>query len=98
MELKNVLNNVKAQPQYKVGRQLNDLTRQNYRYKNLNSQNRGLIKDLIGKHTDNIRKGRGISSDTIRRESYKLYQNREKLGLTPNDLKDVKEILNTFKK
>ena len=98
MKLSQLFGTAKQQPQYQMGRQLNELTRKNYRFKNLNSQNRALVQDLISKHTDNIRNGRGISSTVIQREGYKLYQNREKLGLTPNDLKDIKEILNMFKK
>jgi len=98
MKLSELFGTAKKQPQYQTARQLNELTRQNYRYRNLNSQNRQLVMDLIGKHTDKIRDGRGISSTVIQREGYKLYQDREKLRLTPNDLTDIKEILNMFKK
>lgn len=98
MKLSSLFGTAKKQPIYQTNRQLNELTRQNYRFKNLNSQNRALVMDLINKHTDKIRDGRGISSTVLQREGYKLYQNREKMGLTLNDLADIKEILNMFKK
>jgi hypothetical protein len=44
------------------------------------------------------RKYGGISSVTIREENYHLYQNRIKLHLTEEDLKEIKLILEYFKK
>ena len=79
-------------------RKLNELVRTNSRFNNLDTKNRKTVIDLVSRHADKIRKGYGISSDTIRRESYKLYHNRVKTGLTDEDLKDIKEIMGMFKK
>jgi len=98
MDLKDLAKDFKNEPSYMFKRKLNELVRTNHRFTNLGTNNRKLVIDLIGKHSDKIRKGWGISADTIQRESYKLYQNRIKLGLTDEDLKDVKEIMGMFKK
>ena len=78
---------------YEFERKLNDLVRNNYRYSNLNGKNKKIVLDLVKKYKSYLRKGIGISSTNLRNESYRLYQNRLKLGLTQEDLDDIKEIL-----
>ena len=97
MDVKDLVKNYKDLPSHRFKQKLNELVRENYRYANLNQKNRKVIIDLARKYSDRIRDGRGISSDTIRRETYRLYQKRLKLGLTEEDLKDIKEILGMFK-
>ena len=98
MDIKELLATAKNFSSYELKQKLNNLVRSNYKYSNLNEKNRQLILDLIAKHLDQIRDGQGISSTIIQAESYRLYENRIKLGLTEEDLKDIKEILNLFKK
>lgn len=98
MKLSKLFTSSKKQPTYLTKQKLNQLVKDNYRFKNLDGKNRQLVMDLISKHADKIRDGRGISSTVIQQETYRLYQNRIKLDLTKNDLDDIKKILNMFKK
>lgn len=92
------LNNAKNLTAYQLEQKLNSLIRENYKYKNLGTENKSLILDLIAKHKSDIIAGRGISSMEVRNENYRLYENRLKLKLSEKDLADIKEILNYFKK
>ncbi len=76
-----------------IKQRLNKLVRDNYRYQNWDESNKKVVLDLVKKFKPYLRKGIKISERTIRDESYRLYQNRIKLGLTEEDLKDIKEFL-----
>jgi len=93
MDIKDLMGNAKNLKDYEFKRKLNELVRSNYRYSNLNSKNKKIVLDLVKKYKSYLRKGIGISSTNLRNESYRLYQNRLKLGLTQEDLDDIKEIL-----
>ncbi|MDD5291440.1 MAG: hypothetical protein PHZ04_05055 [Patescibacteria group bacterium] len=93
MGVKDLMGNAKNLTDYEFERKLNELVRTNYRYSNLNDKNKKIILDLVKKYKSYLRKGIGISSVNLRNESYRLYQNRLKLGLTEGDLDDIKEIL-----
>jgi hypothetical protein len=79
-------------------KKLSEFVYGHYKYHNLSSANQKLIMDIIYKHTDAIRNGIGISNHTIEEENYKLYENRIRFNLSPEDLEDIKEILDLFKK
>lgn len=98
MDVKELLASAKTQDFDRFAQKLNSLVRENYRFSNLDEANRKIVLDLIKKHLYEIHSGQGISSTVLERESYNLYQHREKLKLTEEDLKDIKEILNLFKK
>jgi len=98
MDLETVLKNIAHEPDYIWERKLNELIIKNHNFYNLSEENKQLIKDLIKKHKPMIRKYGGISSVTIREENYHLFQNRIKLHLTEEDLKEIKQILDYFKK
>jgi len=98
MELEEVLKNMAHEPDYIWERKFNELIIKNHNFYNLSEENKRLIKDLIKKHKPMIRKYGGISSVTIREENYHLFQNRIKLHLTEEDLKEIKQILDYFKK
>jgi len=83
---------------YEFKQKLNKLVRDNYRYRNLNTANRKIVLDLLKKYRPYLQKGIGISFSARQREIYKLHQNRIKLDLTKEDLKDVREILGMLKK
>jgi len=93
MDIKDLMEDAKNLKDYEFERKLNDLVRNNYRYSNLNGKNKKIVLDLVKKYKSYLRKGIGISSTNLRNESYRLYQNRLKLGLTQEDLDDIKEIL-----
>jgi hypothetical protein len=80
-----------------IKQRLNKLVRDNYRYQNWDESNKKVVLDLVKKFKPYLRKGIKISERTIRDESYRLFQNRVKLGLTEEDLKDIKEFLGGLK-
>ena len=97
MDLEEVLKNIAHEPEYIWERKLNELVAKNHNFYNLSSQNKELIRGLIKKFKPMIRKNGGISSHLIREEEYRLWQNRLKHNLTEEDLKDIREILESFK-
>jgi hypothetical protein len=98
MEVDEIYEYAKNNPTYKVHQKITELVRTNNRFRNLNQKNKDLALGLIEKHMDNIRNGIGISAHNLELESYHLYENRLKLGLTLEDLKDIKELLKLFEK
>jgi len=97
MDLKDVTNDLTAQTNYRITQRMEELMRTNPNYKNLNGANRELIMNLIKKYKEKIRKGIKPSSLTVREDKYHLYENRIKLGLTPYDLEQINELLDSFK-
>jgi len=98
MDIKDLLASAKTQTFDKFAQKLNSLVRENYKFSNLDEANRKIVLDIIKKHLSEIHGGQGISSVVLDRESYNLYQHREKLKLTEADLADIKQILELFKK
>jgi hypothetical protein len=98
MDIQELLATAKEQTFERFERKLNELIRLNSRFSNLGPANRQALLGIIKKHLPNIHNGYGISGHTIQREMYHLYQNRLKLNLTEEDLRDIKEILFIFKK
>ena len=98
MKILDIFKSVKKDPSYLTSRKINELVRQNYRFKNLDKNNKKILLNIIKKRLPDIRAGRGISSYSIEQEGYKLYKNMDKLKLSYNDLKDIKTILKMFKK
>ena len=98
MDLEDLLKDAKDIPLYKFERKLNKLVRDNYRYKNLSKDNREIIMDFVKKYKDRIRHQGGVSAYAIRKEARRLYQKRNELDLSRNDLDDIKDIMNNFKK
>jgi len=98
MDIKNLVKDFKDLPSDLFKRKLNEIVRTNSRFTNLDEKNKKTILDLLAKHKDKIKSGFGIPADILQRESYNLYQNRIKMELSDEDLKDVKEVLGMFKK
>jgi hypothetical protein len=98
MDLQSVTKNLKDQTNYRIDQRFDELMRRNPRYKNLDEDNRELIMDLIKKYKRKILEHANPSSLTIREDLYHLYQNRIKMGLTYNDLDQIKDLLESFKK
>jgi len=98
MQLEDFLESVKDMPSYRLERELNSLVRQNYRFKNLSSENREIVLDLVKKYKDKIRRGFGISEYLINKEMYRLHQKRDEDDLTRRDKEQIRMILESFKK
>lgn len=97
MDIKDLLKDVKNIPSYQIERRLNKLVYDNPSFRNLDSQNKKLLLDTIKNYVQKIKKGQTISSETIRRDTHHLYENRIKLTLTKKDLEDFREILGMLK-
>lgn len=97
MSYEDFLASVKDQPSYMVERKLNDLVRKNHNYRNLSSDNRKLVLDLIKKYRPKIRKGLGVSQYLINKDMYLLYQDRQEKDLTKRDREQIKAILESLK-
>lgn len=98
MDLKEVLKNAATEPTYLLERKLNEFIIHDYRFRHFGEAHKKLVLDLIMKYKELIRKNGGISSHIIQEEEYHLYENRIKLNLTEFDLKEIKQILENFKK
>ena len=98
MDIKDLLEGLKDLDSDRLDNRLDQLVRTNYRFQNLSSENKKLVLSLVKKYRDYLKRGVGISDSAVDRECYKLYSNRSKLGLTEEDLKDIREILEAFRK
>jgi hypothetical protein len=99
MDIQDLMSDVKGTPGHIFERKLNHFVRNNHSFKNLDENNKGLIKDMVGNYRKNyLVRGRSVPSYTLKNDMYKLYQNRQKLGLSENDLKDIKNIMSEFGK
>ncbi len=97
MNIKDLMKNVKDLTDKEFERKLNKLVRDNYRYKNLNEDNRKIILEIVDEYKDILRDGRSISYDRRYKDLYKLRKNKIKLGLSDEDLKDIKNIIDSFR-
>lgn len=97
MDIKDLMANAKNLTSYQFERKLNRLVRDNYRYRNLSSDNKKVVLDLVKKNKKYLRRGTGISYTNVKNEMRRLYSNRLKLDLTKEDLKDIREILGQLK-
>jgi len=98
MDVQDLAKNAGNLTDYQFEQKLHELVRENYHYRNLNSANQKIILNIVHKHKDYIRKGLGIPYSSRSHEIYVLSQNKIKLKLSDVDLKDIKEILEAFRK
>ncbi|MDO8259883.1 MAG: hypothetical protein Q7T50_00090 [Candidatus Magasanikbacteria bacterium] len=75
---------------------LNRLVHENSSFQNLDHENKKVVVEIFRRFKERLRKGYGISSRTIRDESMRLYKNRVELGLTEEDMRDIKDIMHGF--
>lgn len=97
MQFEEFLTSIKDQPSYIVERKLNALVRKNHNFKNLSTDNRKLVLELIKKYRPKIRKGIGVSQYLINKDMYRLYQGRFEQDLSPRDREQIRAILESLK-
>lgn len=97
MKMSDVTKDMVNKENWRIERKLEHLIRVSPRYKHLGPTNRKLILDLVSKYKDRIRRGIRPSLITVRADKYYLYQNRIKLGLSPQDLAEINKLLDSFK-
>lgn len=78
---------------------LHKLIREKTEFKNLGGEkNFKVLWDTINSQREKLRNGIGISEQNISNKMHELYGKRIELGLTEEDLKDIRTILHYFKK
>jgi hypothetical protein len=97
MDTQDLLDNAQDTPSYLIERKLNKLVHDNHNFRNLSFENKEILMGLIKKYIGRIKKGQAISSETIRRDTHELYQDRIKLKITEQDLEDFREVLELLK-
>lgn len=97
MDVNDLMQNAKDLTDKEFEYKLNKLVLENWRYANLDSSNKKIVLDLVKKYKKRLRDGLGISERVLRNEMYRLRRDRLKLGLSEEDVKDIKEILYTLK-
>jgi len=80
-----------------LNRAFKDLIRPSATYDNLDASDQEFIMDLIYKHRTKLFSGIHYSQTELDREFYRIWEKRLALGLKENDLKNIKEILHSFK-
>ena len=96
MDIDELLDNAKNLTDYEFEQKLNSLVRENSSFHNLDEGNKEVVMEIYQKFKPYLRKGIGISDRRIRDEGYRLWQDRSKLNLTEEDLKDIKNIMRGF--
>lgn len=97
MNIKELMRNIKTMTSDQIENKLDHLVHSNYRFSNLSEQNKDLILDIIKDYKEDIKNGIKINSSKIFRDTHRLYEKRASLGLSQEDLKDIKKILEAFK-
>jgi hypothetical protein len=97
MDAQDLLKNSKDLPSYQIERKLNKLVHDNYKFRNLSAENKDILMGLIKKYIVRIKAGQTIQSETIRRDTHRLYENRIKLKITEQDMEDFREVLELLK-
>ena len=97
MDWQDVTKDMVNKTNYELTQRMEELMQTNPRYHNLSGANRDLILSLIKKYQAEIRQGLKPSSITVREDKYRLYENRIKLGLSPEDLEQINHLLDSFK-
>jgi len=96
MALLKIAQDAKKMTSYRLDQKLDEFFRKNPSFRNLRD-NQDLIFEIISKYKDKSRRRISTSRLTVRRDMYRLYKDRVKLGLTLNDLNDLRDLLASFK-
>ncbi len=96
MSIQDLMKNIKSMTSEQIERRFNELVRENYHFKNLSSDNKETVMDLVLQYRDIIKQGREISSLRLRDDMHHLYEKRISLKLSEGDLEDIKKILESF--
>ncbi|MBN2854265.1 hypothetical protein JXK06_01885 [Patescibacteria group bacterium] len=97
MKITDITNNLANETNERIILKFERLMAKSSRFKNLDKANRQVIINLIKKYKDRIEKGIKPTRLMIKRDRFRLYENRIKLGLTEVDLKQIYSLLESFK-
>ena len=97
-KLSDIVKNLKNDTNFETKRKLDTLVSFSSRYKNIDKNDKKIILDILKKYEKYLDDGKSVSSFMIKRDRYRLYSHREKLGLSELDLEQINKLLNSFKK
>lgn len=78
-------------------RYFKEMMYRNMSYEHLDESERAFILDIILRHRTKLFAGESSSSLDLEREYYRIWEKRRALRLEEEDLKDIKEVLFSFK-
>lgn len=98
MDLKDFLEKVRDRSlsENLLSRYYREMMYHNLKYDNLDDSEKNLLLEIILKYRRRLLKGEKQSSVDIEREYYQIWEKRHILKLEENDLKNIKEILQSF--
>ncbi len=98
MKITDITNNLTNETNKRTDLKLGRLMTTNPRFKNLDQANRQEVFNLVKKYKEKRIKGIEPTRLMIKEDRLRLYQNRVKLGLSETDLKQMYNLLESFKK
>lgn len=84
-------------PKDRLQRYFRETMYHNLAYDNLDEANKNFVLDIILKHREKLFANEHLSAVDIDHEYYRIWERRHTLNLLENDLKNIKEILYSFK-
>lgn len=82
---------------YRLGRYFRETMHHNLAYDNLNDSEKDFVLDIIMKHRTKLFAHEHLAEVDIEHEYYRIWEKRHDLHLEENDLKNIKDILHSFK-
>jgi hypothetical protein len=98
MDIRDLVKNLANLDYDHLNNRLQELVDHNPRFYHFSRENKELLLDLLKKYRDYLRQGIGISETAINHEYHELYERRLSLKLSEEDLRDIRELLEAFKK
>lgn len=98
MSLQDLGKDLANQTDYYLERRIDELLIASRSHKNIDSNNRQLILNLLKKYREFARQGIKPSISTVKDDKYYLYENRFTLGLAETDLNQINELLDSLSK
>lgn len=97
MDIKDLMKNIKNMTSDEIENKLDHMVRTNSRFSNLDEKNKEIVLDLVEKYKKDVCNGITITSDKIQHDTHPIYEKRLSLGLTENDIEDIRDILRAFR-
>lgn len=81
----------------KLKRLFKEMMYHNLNYDNLDESEKDFILDIILRHRAKLFAGESSSGSDLEKEYYRIWEKRHSLKLEEDDLKNIKEVLQSFK-
>ncbi len=81
----------------RLRRYFKEMMYRNFAYEHLDESEKSFVLDIILRHRTKLFAHEPLSASDIEHEYYRIWERRHELKLEENDLKNIKEILHSFK-